>query len=119
MKLNLQIIELMPFGNSFAESQGDSILQPRVARNELPWVDVQTSSTLKGLNSYARNDDATPLGLKTFLGRLTQPRKLSGLGWMISIPLGLQSQRNFGSALHLYFSRNFRNASRHNLLESK
>jgi hypothetical protein len=40
----------MPFGNSREESQRDSIPQPRVARNELPWeIRSVIFSTLKGL----------------------------------------------------------------------
>jgi hypothetical protein len=36
---------------TLGESQRDSSVQPRVARNELPWVKVQNeSSTLTGLN---------------------------------------------------------------------
>src|SRR5215469_13982332 len=45
----------------FSKSQRDSIIQPRVARNELPWGDDAMNTTLKGLNPFVPTGDATPL----------------------------------------------------------
>jgi hypothetical protein len=38
----------MPFGNSGLESQRDSIVQPRVATKELPWVNAPTMTYPNG-----------------------------------------------------------------------
>ena len=55
---------VMPFGNSEAESQRDSILQPRVARDELPWVAVAKDFNPNGVASpRIQQSVATPLGL--------------------------------------------------------
>ena len=51
-------LAVMPFGNSRSESQGDSGLKPRVARNEPPW-------------DIAANGETTP--------RIPQPRSTSAL----------------------------------------
>ena len=47
-------LDLMPCGNSNEESQRDSGLQPRVARNELPWEGVHDSATPTGLRPDGR-----------------------------------------------------------------
>jgi len=44
----------MPFGNSGLESQRDSIIQPRVATKELPWVNAPTMIYPKGVASSPR-----------------------------------------------------------------
>jgi hypothetical protein len=61
----------------FFQSQRDCIIQPRVATKELPWVDVQTTSTLKGLKPRAKNGASTPMGLKIFFGRLPRVARAS------------------------------------------
>src|ERR1035441_1646480 len=45
------------------QSQRDCGLQPRVARNELPWVGVRTVFNPNGVVSPGRHRAATPLGL--------------------------------------------------------
>ena len=44
-------LALMPFGNSELESQRDSIVQPRVATEELPWVNAPTMTYPNGVAS--------------------------------------------------------------------
>jgi len=40
----MNLLALMPFGNSGLESQRDSIIQPRVATKELPWVNAAAAT---------------------------------------------------------------------------
>jgi len=47
-------LTLMPFGNSELESQRDSIVQPRVATEELPWVNAPTMTYPNGVASSHR-----------------------------------------------------------------
>jgi hypothetical protein len=47
-------LTLMPFGNSELESQRDSIVQPRVATEELPWVNAATMTYPNGVASSHR-----------------------------------------------------------------
>jgi hypothetical protein len=47
-------------------SQRDCVLQPRVARNELPWENTPEIHNPNGVAARRRADDTTPLGLKTF-----------------------------------------------------
>jgi len=47
-------LTLMPFGNSELESQRDSIVQPRVATEELPWVNAPTITYPHGVASSHR-----------------------------------------------------------------
>src|ERR1051326_2410179 len=61
---------------SHNQSQRDCVLQPRVARNELPWVKVrQKVTTLKGLRQ-GRFDEETltlnPFRVDTRFGTFTQ-----------------------------------------------
>ena len=60
------LLNLMPFGNSNAESQRDSGSKPRVARNELPWENAPQTDNPNGVAARHRKRDTTPLGLKTF-----------------------------------------------------
>jgi hypothetical protein len=53
----------MYFADSNFESQRDSGLQPRVARNELPWVAVVEDFNPNGVVSPFLRQAATPLGL--------------------------------------------------------
>jgi len=46
-----------------SQSQRDCVLQPRVARNELPWVEWIGDLSPKGVASPGRRHAATPLGL--------------------------------------------------------
>src|SRR5439155_23105656 len=59
----------MPLGNSRPESQGDSGLKPRVARNEPPW-------------DIATNGETTPTGLRRDRETETRPR----WGWKLCGP---------------------------------
>ena len=45
------------------QSQRDCVIQPRVARNELPWVTVRMESNPNGVAARAWHPAATPLGL--------------------------------------------------------
>ena len=56
-----------PFGYSHEESQRDSGLQPRVARNELPWESGPQTHNPNGVAARWGRRDTIPLGLKTFL----------------------------------------------------
>ena len=47
-------LTIMPFGNSELESQRDSIVQPRVATEELPWVNAPTMTYPNGVASSHR-----------------------------------------------------------------
>ena len=64
----------MPFGNSMQrsrttdgpavlQSQRDCVRQPRVARNELPWVAADSDSNPNGVASRFQGLAKTPLGL--------------------------------------------------------
>jgi hypothetical protein len=71
---------------SAGQSQRDCIAQPRVARNELPWVNKQTvHQPQRGCSvrhSFPR--DATPLGLKPFfcvVPRVAPSSQPSANGW--------------------------------------
>ena len=50
-------------GPAVLQSQRDCGLQPRVARNELPWVGVRTVFNPDGVVSRSHHRAATPLGL--------------------------------------------------------
>ena len=52
-----------PRRHSIHESQRDSDLQPRVARNELPWEIGMQSDNPNGVVALGRHRDATPSGL--------------------------------------------------------
>src|SRR5258706_16131069 len=61
------------------QSQRDCVLQPRVARNELPWVRTcKNSATPTGLwLGRAAKEGTTPLGLVTSLRRLPRVARSS------------------------------------------
>ena len=71
----------MSFRNSKAESQRDSILQPRVASNELPWAVAQNDFNLNGVVSRFLVRAATPLGLLTRVQLSQGSSCLATLGW--------------------------------------
>ena len=56
--------EPLPFGNSSAESQRDSVPKPRVASRELPWEKRVVSANPNGVVARWRSGDTTPLGLR-------------------------------------------------------
>ena len=104
---------LIPCGNSHAESQRDSGLQPRVARNELPWESGPHCNNPNGVAARRWQCAATPLGLgncplptqgSSFLATLgwrTQPRW--GCRGLLPAHLAAQrsSERNNREALRL------------------
>ena len=55
----------------FRLSQRDKVIQPRVARNELPWVPAHMDSNPNGVVSLLRRPAATPVGLFAF-GHVSQ-----------------------------------------------
>ena len=73
-------LNLMPFGNSFEESQRDSGSKPKVARNELPWVIVANPINPNGV-AAAVSLDATPLGLMICVRPTQGSSFLATLGW--------------------------------------
>ena len=80
---------------AIVESQRDSIIQPKVARNELPWVgDPQVPTTLKGLRLLPPPFDPTPLGLISFWSSTQRrPTPSSNAGLIDEIPLGFWEPR--------------------------
>ena len=76
--------------HAILESQRDSISQPKVARNELPWVaHPQIPTTLKGLCLLDPPFDPTPLGLISFWSPTQRkPTPSSNAGLIDAIPLG-------------------------------
>jgi hypothetical protein len=78
---------------AIVESQRDSVIQPQVARNELPWVgDTQIPTTLKGLRLSVPPFDPTPLGLISFWwSTQRRPTPSCNAGLIDRIPLGLKS----------------------------
>ena len=70
-----------PFGYSDAESQRDSGLQPRVARNELPWENRPQINNPNEVAAGRARCDATPLGLKSTLAATQGSSFLATLGW--------------------------------------
>jgi hypothetical protein len=76
------------------ESQRDSVIQPKVARNELPWVVWQLGSNPEGVVSHRDNNlkpvATTPLGLKNILFCFPKVgARRANLGLKAAIPLGL------------------------------
>jgi hypothetical protein len=63
----MSFMDFIHFGmQSSANPDGIGITQPRVARNELPWVGPLRLPTLKGLNPIASLTGISPL--QPFLG---------------------------------------------------
>ena len=82
-------------GNSSAESQRDSGLQPRVARNELPWESRPKTHNPNGVAAGCWRRGATPLGLK-ILPSVTQGSSfLATLGWRTQPRWGWGDRRPF------------------------
>jgi hypothetical protein len=92
----------MPFGNSLEskqniekltalQSQRDCVHQPRVARNELPWVWRRTNFNPNGVAAGPRRGAATPLGLGALIlfpkvARASQPWALRRNPFGIQLP---------------------------------
>ena len=86
--------ELLPFGNSSAESQRDSGSKPRVASRELPWEKRVVSANPNGVVARWWSGDALSLGLK-IARTLTQGSLADSVaGLEDTIPLGLQNHRS-------------------------
>ena len=72
------------------ESRRDCIVQPRVARHELPWEDhVKSASTPTGLHRRCPRVDTTPLGLTGHSNILTQ-----GSSCLATLGLKIESLRD-------------------------
>jgi len=70
----------MPFENSVGESQRDSGLKPRVARNELPWVRRHEDFNPNGVAFAPQSRN--PVGVERNFDPLTQGSSfLATLGW--------------------------------------
>jgi len=61
--MSTMFVTLTPFGSFKIESQRDSGLKPRVARNELPWVGCKSIFNPNGVVACLCGRAATPLGL--------------------------------------------------------
>ena len=73
------------------ESQRDSIIQPRVARHELPWVCRTTEYNPEGVESVRVRRRCNPVGVEIYFGRLPRVvRCAANPGLNDSIPLGLK-----------------------------
>src|SRR5262245_16583446 len=73
-------LDQMPCGNSEVESQRDSGLKPRHARNELPWESVSHTHNPKGVVAGRERRGTTPLGLGTFASATQGSSCLATLG---------------------------------------
>ena len=80
-----------------AESQGDSVSKPRVARNELPWVNhAARPQPQRGCVHCAWSQATTPLGL-TLPDLFSQGSSfLATLGWMTLPRWGKPATRTDG-----------------------
>jgi hypothetical protein len=95
----------------FGQSQRDCVLQPRVARNELPWENENKSEpTPTGLRQAPRVTDenrmaATALGLMIFAGR--RPRVAPGAQpWALRRnPVGIRTQPRSANPVTTQFVR--------------
>ena len=103
-------LTLMPFGNSNEESQRDSGLQPRVARNELPWEGGSTFDNPNGVAARRRTCAATPLGLKNFPVPTQGSSFLATLGWRTQPRWGCRELSNARLAAQRSSEWNYRKA---------
>jgi hypothetical protein len=76
------------------ESRRDSVIQPRVARNELPWVCDVMEFNPEGVASVCARQRHNPVGVENNFGRLPRVvRCAANPGLNDSIPLGLSHGR--------------------------
>ena len=78
-------------GRRGEESQRDFVMQPRVVRNELPWVDDERiQKPQRGFVNVATREGHNPVGVENdFMGRFTQGSSfLATAGLRAGIPLG-------------------------------
>src|ERR1035441_10108886 len=72
------------------ESRRDSIIQPRVARNELPWVFDAMEFNPERVVSVRAVRRCNPVGVENYFGRLLRVvRCAANPGLIDAIPLGL------------------------------
>jgi hypothetical protein len=71
----------LAFPPSLRESQRDSIFQPRVARNELPWVIVKEIINPKGVASSFAASGSNPFRVESDFRTVTQGSPLRGQAW--------------------------------------
>src|SRR5258706_15790282 len=90
------------------QSQRDCVLQPGVARNELPWVTAgERPATPTGLCLLAAaKTDATPLGLVTFLRRFPRLARSSQPWALRRNPFGIRFSKgdSLGGSLGCSFA---------------
>ena len=102
----------LAFGDFNGESQRDSGLKPKVARNELPWVSISHVNNPNGVVARRRKRGATPLGLRTFTATTQGSSFLATLGWMTQSRWDCRGQTIFRTApssfLQLPFSKGIR-----------
>ncbi len=98
--------------NSNEESQRDSGLKPKVARNELPWVSASHVNNPNGVVARRRKRGATPLGLRTFTATTQGSSFLATLGWLTHSRWDCRGQMIFRTApssfLQLPFQKGIR-----------
>ena len=103
-------LDLMPFGNSNEESQRDSGLQPRVARNELPWESGPKYDNPNGVAARRWRGAATPLGLNIFMPPTQGSSFLATLGWRTQPRWGCRELPDAHLAAQDLSERNYRKA---------
>ena len=107
LKPKSQIAAPAPFGDSIAESQRDSGLQPRVARNELPWESGLKTPNPNGVAARRGGPAATPLGLGKSSAVTQGSSFLATLGWRTQPRWGCRGLRPTRSAAALCAVVNF------------
>ena len=100
----------MPFSNSNEKFQRDSGLQPKVARNELPWVTRPRLNNPNGAVARRWGRSATPLGLKNVPMPTQGGSFLATLGWRTQPCWGCRELRNARLAALRSAERNYRKA---------
>ena len=111
-KLNWKHAALVPFGNSSAESQRDSGVKPRVARDELPWEMAPTGDNPNGVAAGAGSVRHNPVGVGPSRAGTQGSSLLATLGWQTQSLRDCRTQVLSGIRLRLNSAWNFRKASR-------
>ena len=102
----------MPWASAVLQSQRDCVLQPRVARNELPWVADGRVFNPNGVAARVRVRGATPVGLWVW-GAVSQGSScLATLGFVaeslwdstLEFPKGIRLNGTPGEAACPYFT---------------